>query len=998
MTSRPVECRIAPWLIILVTLAVFFTLLPNSRSSILVKQTAYVAGACILALLLASAALRRIPLNRTFDGATAAAFTALAAFMTVRHFTGIRSVNGPDTILSFAALGLVTASAAMLLDAKGRTTVMWGTILPAIVMGAYAMLQWGNVALFPWDAYLGSSGRVSASLGNPNLLGGLMAALAPVGTGFVISAARGGTRVKAMLVTVILALSILSISASGTRSSLIGLLAGLLVLAVVGSRRGAPGGARRLLPVLLGAAALLFAAVIMKDRILELARADSGTGRVRLLIWEGSIGMFAARPLLGWGPGSFQIVFPAFRNPMYSILGVSHNTLHAHNEYLEILTDGGLAGALLTAAVTLLVLRSVIGRRSEGRPAFTMSEAGLLAGIAAILAEASVSVGLRWPPSAYLLALLSGILMASRSSGGKRVHPVFAPLLVLPAVLFGAWGMGHYLREFDSGHMLFLGKDVYLDKIESELGLAYNSASAWEQTGDSYRRDEALSRYQHAWVLSDSSLMWCTRCVTTNPDELGGWYGLGSAWLTRAILIEPPSPPLMRLLESSGWDGTRVDPGWARGHENAVAATRNALAAYDSLTKRAPDYAEVHNNLALTWTRLGQPAMTMSSMRRAYELHAHRRSDYIQQAFSLSPLGGGLDATHIIWTSAVDDLMDMPDDGRVDARLASMQWISGFAMMFNPEAADSMSASFAEQVSRLPGDVSRRLSEALASQAAMAAEDAVLFERAMRCDTTGLLEAAESGMSSTDAILPGHIAARAVTLTLRGDASGPGELLDIADRLFYNALPWASRWPAGGGIPVQALAAVSGAGDAEEWREPYLLCVRHALRVDNLLLNKIRIGRTDFRDGVEEEVMTGLESLWSGAGGPNAALDAGSTYPWVEGSLLALAARRADSAAVLGVSGLETELSFDLLLLSSFWWNSATFSVAHRDYLLESIDECRARISGHLGEEAARYRVASLIQSIAPVLESDLPQDMRPFLETVTRDVIEGRPLAGLAE
>ena len=100
-----------------------------------------------------------------------------------------------------------------------------------------------------------------------------------------------------------------------------------------------------------------------------------------------------------------------------------------------------------------------------------------------------------------------------------------------------------------------------------------------------------------------------------------------------------------------------------RDHDLALSASRNALAAYESLQVRAPDYAEIHNNLALTYTRLGMPAMTMHSMRRAYQLHGHRRSDYIRQAFSISPLGGGFDALHIIWQ---DRLQGFPEAGRSD--------------------------------------------------------------------------------------------------------------------------------------------------------------------------------------------------------------------------------------------------------------------------------------------------------------------------------------------
>ncbi len=67
MTSRPFERSVAPWLLILVSALVVFTLLPNNRSSILVKELAYCLGGAAVSLLVASAAARGVPLNRCVD-------------------------------------------------------------------------------------------------------------------------------------------------------------------------------------------------------------------------------------------------------------------------------------------------------------------------------------------------------------------------------------------------------------------------------------------------------------------------------------------------------------------------------------------------------------------------------------------------------------------------------------------------------------------------------------------------------------------------------------------------------------------------------------------------------------------------------------------------------------------------------------------------------------------------------------------------------------------
>jgi O-antigen ligase len=84
----------------------------------------------------------------------------------------------------------------------------------------------------------------------------------------------------------------------------------------------------------------------MRSRVSEVFRdqGESGTAQVRRVIWSGGLESFRERPLAGWGPGSFQIVFPRYRDPRYSILGVSHNTLHAHANTSRYWGDIGIAG------------------------------------------------------------------------------------------------------------------------------------------------------------------------------------------------------------------------------------------------------------------------------------------------------------------------------------------------------------------------------------------------------------------------------------------------------------------------------------------------------------------------------------------------------------------------------------------------------------------------------------------------------------------------------
>lgn len=72
----------------------------------------------------------------------------------------------------------------------------------------------------------------------------------------------------------------------------------------------------------------------------------------RFFLWADSLRIIQSFFLFGTGFGTFIDIFPSFRSfPGYSIFD------HAHNDYLELLTDGGIIGFTLAAWFVLAVLR-----------------------------------------------------------------------------------------------------------------------------------------------------------------------------------------------------------------------------------------------------------------------------------------------------------------------------------------------------------------------------------------------------------------------------------------------------------------------------------------------------------------------------------------------------------------------------------------------------------------------------------------------------------------
>ena len=77
----------------------------------------------------------------------------------------------------------------------------------------------------------------------------------------------------------------------------------------------------------------------------------------RLGWWRAALGMFADRPALGFGPGAFAYVYPAYHNP--GTAGVA--TIYVHNYYLEFLAENGFFAFFFWAWAAALRLKEIGG-------------------------------------------------------------------------------------------------------------------------------------------------------------------------------------------------------------------------------------------------------------------------------------------------------------------------------------------------------------------------------------------------------------------------------------------------------------------------------------------------------------------------------------------------------------------------------------------------------------------------------------------------------------
>ena len=134
------------------------------------------------------------------------------------------------------------------------------------------------------------------------------------------------------------ALMMLALLFSWTRGAWLAYLAVLLLLGVCNGGRG-------VLTAGVCATVIALAFLMANAGVRERARQvfDLQVNLNRSQIWQANIDMIKERPVFGWGYGNYK----QFREPYYARYPAADTHAHAHNNFLQILVDGGLI-ALLT--------------------------------------------------------------------------------------------------------------------------------------------------------------------------------------------------------------------------------------------------------------------------------------------------------------------------------------------------------------------------------------------------------------------------------------------------------------------------------------------------------------------------------------------------------------------------------------------------------------------------------------------------------------------------
>ena len=299
---------------------------------------------------------------------------------------------------------LLAVVAASVLRGAGQWGVQLNVMLLAgLVLSVAAIGQANGVKLLLWVA---EKARVDATLGNPSFLAAILVVTTVLGMGMLVRSfvveGRDAKREASLTWPLFgsrlfwgaaAALGLWALFHTGTRGALVGLVAGAVSMPLALALRG---NRRAFRPLLISAVALLLGLGVLfaADRSTGLEVAPKhrggtdggvtdggGTGTSTRLVGtslsEGSIAIrlesaqtglqgFVARPLLGWGPEHFTVVYNRYADP--EIFGYSSQFAdQAHNKVVEELATKGALGTRAYLALWAGLVWAVVRRRRPAR-------------------------------------------------------------------------------------------------------------------------------------------------------------------------------------------------------------------------------------------------------------------------------------------------------------------------------------------------------------------------------------------------------------------------------------------------------------------------------------------------------------------------------------------------------------------------------------------------------------------------------------------------------
>lgn len=576
-------------------------------------------------------------------------FLVLAGISTLLSVDISTSMFGKDgryegflTFLSFAALFFLTVQTFSDLD---RLYSLAETmVVTAALISIYGLLQYLGFDFYQWVLYGDSivANQTLSTFGNRSFLAGFLVMVLPIAfTLFLSQQSRLRFLVYGLFVFLIYACLI----AASTRGAWLGGLFAFSLLVFLAGKE-ILRKKRHLLFIIASLSLLIVLAANfwpqaggrvgeLISRVGSIVDVSQSSAAARIEMWKSAIRIIASRPLLGYGPDSFELAFSKFQTIEFlRIAGRLYIADNAHNYTLQLASTLGVLAALVFLAIIVMFLYKsllMVIKTTDYHKRLLYS--GLLAGAVGYLihlqftvsvvestslmwiifglilaqAESQRLILISWKPSSFWIRafLAASVILAAWGSFNFLARPYLADAHLLRASRFASdkhWGQaeGHYRAA--------VLLSPYSDKYRASLGNFYLSRS--RETGERLLLEKAIASLRSAKKASSlkaDNYIFVADAYWYKAQKFDpSYYTKAVTELKKAMKLRPNSSILHYQLASLYLE---------KEDKKALSELKRAI-------KIEPAYSEAYLELGKFYERLHHPSEALKAYKKALRLNA----------------------------------------------------------------------------------------------------------------------------------------------------------------------------------------------------------------------------------------------------------------------------------------------------------------------------------------------------------------------------------------
>lgn len=292
-----------------------------------------------------------------------------------------------------------------------RTPREWKGLAWFLITLAFAVSIFGIAQHFTWNGKLywfrtlSHGGQPFGPFVDRDDFAGFVELILPLGLSLLVF--DGEQQERRLLIGLFVVFPAAALVLSGSRAGVVCFLVELLLLGVLTGIMGRRSQRWLLAGVALAAVALAVWLGVGStfQRFVGREGTESSMGS-RFQISSDTLHMFAAHPVLGTGMGTFETAFPLYQS---HYIGPIVN--HAHDDYAELLSDGGLIGGLCGLAFLWVLYRKGIRNLRHSRMPLTRSlYAGGLVACTGLLTHEFVDFNLHIMSNAVIFLTIAALV------------------------------------------------------------------------------------------------------------------------------------------------------------------------------------------------------------------------------------------------------------------------------------------------------------------------------------------------------------------------------------------------------------------------------------------------------------------------------------------------------------------------------------------------------------------------------------------------------------